>query len=75
MESTHKTQSIHALKKNLKYMVGVHHTPQEQAARTPRSRKWSWKMQGRRCLTKGATHPIVVVHASSIPHSGLSSET
>jgi len=75
MESTHKTQSIHALKKNLKYMVGVHRTPQEQADKTPRSRKWSWKMQGRRCSTKGATHPTVVVHASSVPHSGLSLKT
>jgi len=37
MESTHKTQSIHALKKNLKYMVGVRRIPQEQAAETPRS--------------------------------------
>ncbi len=46
MESTHKTQSIHALKKNLKYMVGVRRTSQEQAVGTPRSRKWSWKMQG-----------------------------
>jgi len=75
MESTHKTQNIHALKKNLKYMVGVHRTPQEQAAGTPRSQKWSWKMQGRRCSTKGAAHPIVVVHTSSAPHSGLGSET
>jgi hypothetical protein len=37
MESTHKTQNIHALKKNLKYMVGVRRTPQEQAVGTPRS--------------------------------------
>ncbi len=75
MESTHKTQSIHALKKNLKYMVGVRRIPQEQTAGTPRNRKWSWKMQGRKCSTKGAAHPTVVVHANSAPHNGLGSET
>jgi hypothetical protein len=48
------------LKKNLKYMVGVRRTPQEQAVGTPRSWKWSWKMQGRRCSTKGVAHPTVL---------------
>ncbi len=50
-------------------------TPQEQAAGTPRSRKWSWKTQGRRCPAKGAARPTVAVHASSAPHPGPGSET
>jgi len=53
----------------------VRRTPQEQAAWTPRSRKWSWKTQGRRCPAKGAARPTVAVHASSAPHRGLGSKT
>ncbi len=53
----------------------VRRTAQEQAAWTPRSRKWSWKTQGRRCPAKGAARPTVAVHASSAPHRGLGSET
>ncbi len=53
----------------------VLHTPQEQAAGTPRSRKWWWKTQGRRCWAKGAARPTVAVHASSAPDRGSGSET
>ncbi len=53
----------------------VRRTPREQAAGTPRSRKWSWKTQGRRCPAKGAGRPTVAVHATSAPHRGLGSET
>ncbi len=53
----------------------VRHTPQEQAAGTPRSRKWSWKTQGWTCIAKGVTRPTVAVHASSAPHRGPDSET
>ncbi len=53
----------------------VRRTPQEQAAGTPRSRKWSWKTQGWTCLAKGVARPTVAVHASSAPHRGPDSET
>ncbi len=53
----------------------VRRSPQEQAAGTPRSRKWSWKTQGWRCPAKGAARPTAAVHASSAPHRGPGSET